>query len=472
MRMPSILIASIGLLLLALSPHAMAIEVGSKVVVVSNADLLDEGKSVVSISRGTQLLVREASSMTLRVDVPDPRLFQSKRTQPKYSAAKKASTAEISKLFVVAVDEAEEFFTSQIDMNSNDAVAYQTRGRLLFEKKNLDAAISDFNQALFLKPANAEVLYLRGNIFLKQGDAEEAFDDFDKVVKLRGNAYQAYAKRGEANYLQDDVQEAHSDYNQALELNKQHRDSLLGRGTCLMEMGNFLAAAKDFEAALRLEPDDLKTMKLLAELWTIQENFAKAEEMCKQIIAKTPKQPDGYLARGRLRAFEKKHKLATESFSKAIELAPNAVEGYLGRAMAWEKLGDYKKLLADYQVCLKLDPSNSMILNNIAWLMATCPEKEYRDGPQAIKFATEALEQDELRAPGTVDTLAAAYAEAGNFEAAVETQQEAIDEAADWGFGDEEIQGMEKRIALYQAKKPYRELPEKEMPDKKESSSS
>ncbi len=54
-------------------------------------------------------------------------------------------------------------------------------------------------------------------------------------------------------------------------------------------------------------------------------------------------------------------------------------------------------------------------LNALAWLLATCPESEIRNGPKAVAHALKACALDEWKSPELLDTLAAAYAEAGNF---------------------------------------------------------
>src|SRR5207247_2164022 len=65
-------------------------------------------------------------------------------------------------------------------------------------------------------------------------------------------------------------------------------------------------------------------------------------------------------------------------------------------------------------------------LNNLAWLLATCTVAEVRDGQSAVAYAQKAVSVTNRKDPETLDTLAAAYAEAGAFDKAVSAQQEAI----------------------------------------------
>jgi WD40 repeat protein/tetratricopeptide (TPR) repeat protein len=106
-------------------------------------------------------------------------------------------------------------------------------------------------------------------------------------------------------------------------------------------------------------------------------------------------------------------------------------------------------------------PDTLESMNNLAWLQATSLKAELRNGTKAIEYATKACELTKWKNAGYVDTLAAAYAEAGDFDSAVKWQKEAINllttekEPAGWqGQPD-----FDERLKLYQSGKPYRESP-------------
>ncbi|MEO0425306.1 MAG: hypothetical protein AAF184_23420 [Pseudomonadota bacterium] len=94
--------------------------------------------------------------------------------------------------------------------------------------------------------------------------------------------------------------------------------------------------------------------------------------------------------------------------------------------------------------------------NNTAWVLATAPEAERRDGARAVRLMEILLDSGDPRNGEWVDTLAAAYAEIGRFDAAVATQEEAIALMAE-GTDPTLLDGMRARLADYQARKPYRE---------------
>src|SRR5262249_21573949 len=78
-----------------------------------------------------------------------------------------------------------------------------------------------------------------------------------------------------------------------------------------------------------------------------------------------------------------------------------------------------------YESALKAEPNNAAILNNLAWLRAACPDPIYRDGQEAVRLSTRACELVGYGKPLFIGTLAAAQAEAGDFQTAIATAERA-----------------------------------------------
>jgi Zn-dependent protease len=128
----------------------------------------------------------------------------------------------------------------------------------------------------------------------------------------------------------------------------------------------------------------------------------------------------------------------------------------LVRGLSQSRLGRYTAAEADLSESLGIDPSNTAAQNGLAWLWATCPDPRYRHGEQAVEYATAACQATGWKVPSYLGTLAAALAEAGHFEMAVARQQKALENSE-----YQRQHGLEanERIQLYQAGKPYREMP-------------
>src|SRR5439155_869351 len=143
---------------------------------------------------------------------------------------------------------------------------------------------------------------------------------------------------------------------------------------------------------------------------------------------------------------------ALADFSAAVRLDPHESVAYNNRGNARYFLKDYEHALMDFAEAIRLDPHGPVAYNSRAVLRATCPDEKYRDGKKALADATKACELTDWKDAETLDTLAAAYAEAGEFEKAVEYSQKAIDLA-----DDDDKPDLESRLKLYQERKPYRQ---------------
>lgn len=117
-------------------------------------------------------------------------------------------------------------------------------------------------------------------------------------------------------------------------------------------------------------------------------------------------------------------------------------------------LAQFGNALNDFDEAIRNDPNDAWGYNSSAWIRATCPDSDYRDGPKAVEAATRACELTEWLDGGYVQTLAAACAETGNFEMAVRFQGQALEHTA---ASAETRQQMQQRLTLYEAKQPYRE---------------
>ena len=105
------------------------------------------------------------------------------------------------------------------------------------------------------------------------------------------------------------------------------------------------------------------------------------------------------------------------------------------------------------QTTLRLNPKNlEQAFNSLAWLLATCPESTVRNGEKAVQSASRACELSQWKEAAYIDTLAAAYAEAGAFDQAVKFQKQSLEMTRAPGR-----RRMQERLKLYQQRKPYRE---------------
>ena len=207
------------------------------------------------------------------------------------------------------------------------------------------------------------------------------------------------------------IEEAPEYYTQMLTDGRQKAWAYNLRAIAWQHKGDLDLAIADFGERLRLEPD-ATTFSNRADAWRLKGQFDKAIADC----------------------------------DHAIRLDPDSAFAYNNRGMAWSGKREYGKAIADFNQAVRLDPAFLEGYNNTAWLLATCPDENFRNGKRAVALATKACELSEWTIAASLDTLAAAHAEAGNFDMAIRYEKRAIE----LGSHDRELRkGTQQRLALF-----------------------
>jgi len=110
-------------------------------------------------------------------------------------------------------------------------------------------------------------------------------------------------------------------------------------------------------------------------------------------------------------------------------------DAHVRLALLLANRGRTGKAVQHYRAALEVLPDDPVALNNLAWILATSSNPEFRDGREAVRLATQAADLTQHKEASVLGTLAAAYAQAGQFSNAVESAQAAIDLANATGRG-------------------------------------
>jgi tetratricopeptide (TPR) repeat protein len=190
-----------------------------------------------------------------------------------------------------------------------------------------------------------------------------------------------------------------------------------------------------------------------AEIWLHGGKLDRAIADCDAALKLGSSDQRAFLFRGAAWLEKGEPDKAIADFSRVIEIDPRNSAAYWARGYAHQRKGGYQSALADYEQCARFSPIESSAHSPRAHILATCPDEKLRDGKKAVALATNACELSGYAKADYVDTLAAAYAETGDFTAAVKWQTKAIELEADPKKKEE----YRARLKLYQEKKPYRE---------------
>ncbi len=144
-------------------------------------------------------------------------------------------------------------------------------------------------------------------------------------------------------------------------------------------------------------------------------------------------------------------------YQRALEIRPNYAAAHDSLGVALASRGQVAAAIAEFQKALEIKPDHPAALNNLAWIRATHSDPRFRDGPQAVTLAQRAVELSVSDA-SALDTLAAAYAEAGRFAEAVQTAKKALDLAVEQG-NPALAESIRAKLRLYAAGMPFHEPP-------------
>jgi tetratricopeptide (TPR) repeat protein len=295
-----------------------------------------------------------------------------------------------------------------------------------FERRDFDGAIKLLTEAIDGNPQLAPALVLRGFAYAAKEDYAKAIEDYSAALKLEPNDDRPLIFRAATYQAMKEFKKAIEDYTKLIERKPDDIEPLCSRGLCYAQSGEEKKAFEDFDKAVSIAPKSAVARQL----------------------------------RGSAHADAGRKTEALTDFKEAINIDPNNPATYLYRAHLYLVEDQPEDALADFEEVMRRAPGFSGASNDYAWTLATNPNDKVRDGRKAVKYAKDACHETDYKHAPTVDTLAAAYAEAGEWEEAVKWQEEAAKLAEKTHPKD--VEGMKKRLLLYKEKRPYRENPKEE----------
>ncbi len=243
--------------------------------------------------------------------------------------------------------------------------------------------------------------------------------DYTAAISLEPTYADAYFNRATVKWELGDCDGALEDYSRAAEVNPVDASIFNARGLVWKEKLEDKCAMADFDEAVRLDPDNEQAYNNRAILWRTLQEYGRA-------IA---------------------------DYDRAIALNSNEAMYYSNRAVAHMAMGNYEEAIGDLKASLERNDQDALAHNNLAWIWATCPRENLRDGMRAVENATLANQLCDGQHPAVLGTLAAAYAELGDYRAAVRWQKKALKLAPPHERDDK----YRDKLELFQSGLPFRE---------------
>jgi tetratricopeptide (TPR) repeat protein len=319
-------------------------------------------------------------------------------------------------------NEAIAHYRQAIDDNPGYADAHNNLGRALMKEHRLPEAVEQFTDALTINPDYAEAHNNLGYALASQGHLDEAVLHYRQAIQDDPKYAHAYNNLGLALAMKGSLDDAIGDFSKAVELDASYSNAEGNLGQAFLQKNDLDSAIPHIKRALELGP----------ETADLQDNLGTA-------LAQKGQTAD-----------------AIPHFQRALALSPDMIEARYYLGMALVMTGRRTEGLAEWRQALRKDPDNVPVLNETAWVLATSADATLRNGSEAVPLAEHAVQLTSAHEPAILGTLAAAYAEAGRFDKAVELEQRAAELA--------NVQGkpnlaatLNARLSLLEAKTPIRQ---------------
>jgi Zn-dependent membrane protease YugP/Flp pilus assembly protein TadD len=332
------------------------------------------------------------------------------------------------------------------------AIERNNAGLALNEKGALPAAIHEFDEALQLDPGLAPAYYNRGQTYLRLGRLDEALADFEANLRIKPQYAYAIAACAQVWMQRGDLDRALAEIDRALSLAPENPTFLTMRAATRLRRTEIEAALADLEAALRYNPRDPLTYTLRGQIWLHSKDHDRAIADLSEALKLDPRQAAAWRDRGLSWFFKNQFDRAVADLDEAIRLDPADGYAFNNRGAALARLGAHARAAADLREAIRLAPDLPNPYRHLAWLQATCPEPEFRNGAEAVANATRALELVGWKNEEWLPVLAAAHAEAGNFDQAAQWQRKCLEQSPNQSKPE-----LESRLRLYAERKPFRD---------------
>jgi tetratricopeptide (TPR) repeat protein len=295
--------------------------------------------------------------------------------------------------------------------------------KTLGSQGKIDRAATEAVKAVEADPSNAAARGFHALSLNELGNDEEAIKEAERAIQLKPNDSAVHLDLA-ISAKRSDLDRAIAEAHHAIELGPENSSAYQFLMNCLFESHRYNEAAGLGREWLAVTPYDAAAHSALGS--------ALAE--------------DGDLATG------------AQHLGYVMMLRPEVEQAHAQLRQILLSLASEQDGLQRLRDIAANAPDSPRMLDEIAWLLATYPDSKSRDGTEAVRLAEHACDLTERKIPALLDTLAAAYAEAGDFPRAIAAAEEALNRARSSGDNDA-VKLSENILASLRENVPYREEP-------------
>lgn len=293
------------------------------------------------------------------------------------------------------MEEAEKHFKLAFALQDSNAAAHSQYGDMLASLNRLDEAEAEFRKAISVFPTFASAHVGLGNILRRKGRLAEAVQAVQEAKRLKGDLATADVEMGVILTKQERMDDALREFREGARKSPENGDAWLNLGQALIVKKDFHGAEEALRKAMEISGFEADASFALA---VVMKERSNKVEMAKLL-------------------------------EKAIELKPTLT-------IAVEELAQYYINAKNPQDAVRIlgrgvenTPNGAKMSFMLAHVLATASDEKLRDGPRAVTLAEHAAKLTNFEEPFVLQTVAESYAEAGQFEKAIKTAEDALEKA-------------------------------------------
>lgn len=288
-----------------------------------------------------------------------------------------------------------EDYNKAIELDPTLAIAYQNRSLVWESMQQLDNALADCSKLIELEPENASAWYNRANIWYSKNEMDRALEDYNKAIDLNPAFVDAYNNRGNTLYNKNELDRAIEDYNKAISMDPAYVSAYYNRANALFNKNKLDEAIADYNEAIKLRPQDPFAWYSRGNAWYNKKEYDKAYDDYATAIKHKPGYVDAYNNQGNVWFNKNEPDKAIASYTEAIKLDPDYANAYYNRGNVWNNKSEYEKAKADYEKAKELSGNYSYLLDVINELKLKIGEKPVVEtgADDSTRFIADVLEK-------------------------------------------------------------------------------
>jgi len=346
-------------------------------------------------------------------------------------------------------------YRKALEIDASNADSYALLGVALARSGQADEAIPVLEKALDLNPKDEAADSNLGAALTQKGQFENAIEYCQKALALDPKDAQAHTNLAIALSNAGKPDDAITHFEKAVQLVPDDASFQSNLGAALAQAGRIAEAIPHFRNALDGHPDDVQAMDNLAIALAQSGKADEAIPYLEKAAQLAPGDAGIQTNLGAALIGQGRTDAAIPHLEQAVQTAPDSPDAHYHLGVAYAGKSRYANAVGEWRKAIELDANYVPALFRIAEVLASNPNPSLRNGSEAVELAERAAKLTGGQQPAILDTLAAAYAEAGRFHEAADTARHALALATQQNDRDLAA-GLKLRIALYEANTPFR----------------